>query len=89
VLQTLAPGSATTSALHSGVGVGFNIKGQVEYAVDKSLALGVAGSINNGNNYNDGIVQLYLRKTFDWFAPVAFKNDPASIAARDMPASRL
>jgi len=34
-------------------------------------------------------VQLYLRKTFDWFAPVAIKNDPESIAARDMPASRL
>lgn len=88
LLETLAPGSARTTALHS-VGIGFNVKGQVEYAVDPSWGLGLAGSINNGNNYTDGILQIYLRKTFDWFAPVTFNNDPASIAARDMPASRL
>ena len=56
---------------------------QVEYAVDKTLSFGIAGSANNSNNYDEGIVQVYLRKTFDWFAPVAFKNDPVSIASRD------
>jgi hypothetical protein len=55
----------------------------VEYAVDKTLSFGIAGSANNSNNYDEGIVQVYLHKTFDWFAPVAFKNDPVSIAARD------
>jgi hypothetical protein len=88
-LVALSPSTASTVALHSGVAFGFNLKGQLEYAVDKSFSLGVAGSFNNGNNYDEGIVQLYLRKTFDWFAPVAFKNDPESIAARDMPASHF
>jgi len=88
-LVALSPGTASTVALHSGVAFGFNFKGQLEYAVDKTFSVGVAGSLNNGNNYDEGIVQVYLRKTFDWFAPVAFKNDPESIAARDMPASHL
>jgi hypothetical protein len=87
-LQALSPSTAFLSGLHS-TGLGFNLKGQLEYAVDQQTSLGVAGSFNNGNNYNEGIVQLYLRKTFDWFGPVAIKNDPQSIAARDMPASRL
>ena len=88
-LVALSPGSATTPATHSGINFGFNLKGQVEYAVDKAFSLGAAGSFNNGNNYDEGIIQIYLRKTFDWFVPVAFKNDPESIAARDMPASHL
>jgi hypothetical protein len=89
VLVSLAPSTAQTSAIHSGVDFGFNLKGQLEYAVDKTFSVGVAGSFNNGNNYDEGVVQLYLRKTFDWFVPVAFKNDAESIAARDMPASHL
>lgn len=88
-LEALSPGTAFNSGLHGGIGVGYNLKGQVEYALDKTASLGAAASYNNGNAYNEGIVQLYLRKTFDWFAPVAFKNDPESIAARDMPASHL
>lgn len=88
VLQSQSPANAFTTGTHS-TGFGYNFKGQVEYAVDPTFSLGLAGSFNNGNAYNEGIVQLYLRKTFDWFAPVAIKNDPQSIAARDMPASRL
>ena len=88
-LVALSPSTASTTAIHSGIDFGFNLKGQLEYAVDKTFSVGVAGSFNNGNNYDEGIVQLYLRKTFDWFVPVAFKNDPESIAARDMPASHL
>ena len=68
---------------------GYNFKGQVEYAIDPTASLGLAGSLNNGNGYTEGIVQLYLRKTFDWFAPVAIRNDPEAIAARDLPGSHL
>ena len=68
---------------------GFNLKGQIEYALDRTTSIGAAGSVNNGNNYDEGIVQVYLRKTFDWFAPVAIKDDPQSIASRDLPMSRL
>jgi len=89
-LETLTGGSARTTATHSGFGFGFNFKGQVEYAVDKTFSLGLAGSVNNGNDYNEGIVQLYLRKTFDWLGgPAAARDDPQSIAARDQPMSRL
>jgi hypothetical protein len=82
-MQALSPSNAYNSGGHGGWGFGFNIKGQVEYAVDKTLSFGIAGSANNSNNYDEGIVQVYLRKTFDWFAPVADRNDPQSIAARD------
>ncbi len=82
-MQALAPNFAFNTGQHGGWGFGFNIKGQVEYAVDKTLSFGVAASANNSNSYDEGIVQVYLRKTFDWFAPVASKNDPVSIAARD------
>jgi hypothetical protein len=88
-IETLNPNLATLSGQSSGVGFGFNLKGQVEYALDSTTSLGLAGSANNSNSYNEVAAQLYLRKTFDWFAPVAIKNDPASIAARDMPMSHL
>jgi hypothetical protein len=60
----------------------------VEYAIDPTTSVGAAGSFNNGNSYQEGIVQLYLRKTFDWFAPVA-SSDPSAIAKRDVPQSHL
>jgi len=88
-LQTRSPSNAFLISLNSGIGFGYNVKGQVEYAIDPTASIGLAGNLNNSNSYTEGIVQLYLRKTFDWFAPVAIKNDPESIAARDMPASRL
>jgi hypothetical protein len=87
-LETLSPTTAFLSSTHS-TGPAINLKGQLEYAVDPTLTLGVAASFDNGNNWDEGIAKIYLRKTFDWFAPVAVKNDPASIAARDQPTSRL
>jgi cellulose synthase operon protein C len=87
-LEASAPFAATLAGVHT-TGFGFNLKGQAEYAIDPTLSVGAAGSLNNGNAYTEGIVQIYLRKTFDWFAPVATKNDPESIAARDMPMSHL
>jgi hypothetical protein len=88
-LVAAAPSLATLTSVNSGVGFGYNFKGQLEYAIDPTASLGLAGSLNNGNGYTEGIVQLYLRKTFDWFAPVAIRNDPEAIAARDLPGSHL
>ena len=88
ILETLAPQDAFLTGIHS-TGFGYNFKGQVEYALDPTTSIGAAGSLNNGNAYQEGIVQIYLRKTFDWFAPVAIKDDPEAIAARDMPMSHL
>jgi hypothetical protein len=89
VLQSLSPSTAFLSGVNGGWGFGANLKGQLEYAIDPSLSVGIAGSYNNGNDYDEYIAQIYLRKTFDWFAPLASKNDPQSIAARDQPMSRL
>ncbi|MBV9553620.1 MAG: BCSC C-terminal domain-containing protein [Alphaproteobacteria bacterium] len=69
-------------------GPAFNFKGQLEYQIDRTLAIGASASLDNSNNYVEGIGKIYLRKTFDWFAPVA-DSDPASIAARDQPRNRL
>jgi len=88
VLESRTPNNSTFGGLHS-TGFGYNFKGQVEYALDPTASVGIAGSLNNGNAYTEGIVQAYVRKTFDWFVPVAAKNDPQSIAARDLPMSRL
>ena len=77
----IVPGSTST-------GPAINVKTQVEYAIDNSAAIGLAVSFDNGNNYNEVITKLYLRKTFDWFAPVA-STDPTAIAKRDLPQSRL
>ena len=88
-MQAVAPSIARQGGLTSGIGLGFNLKGQVEYAIDKTASVGLAGSYNNGNSYDEAIVQVYLRKTFDWFAPLAAKNDAHSIVMRDQPMSRL
>jgi hypothetical protein len=77
----IVPGSSST-------GPAINVKTQIEYAIDNSATLGLAVSFDNGNNYNEVIGRLYLRKTFDWFAPVA-SSDPTAIAKRDLPQSRL
>jgi hypothetical protein len=77
----IIPGSTST-------GPAINVKGQIEYAIDNSATIGAAVSFDNGNNYNEVIAKLYLRKTFDWFAPVA-STDPVAIAKRDLPQSRL
>jgi hypothetical protein len=50
-------GGATT-------GPGVSFRGQVEYALDKDLVAGAAAGFDNGRDYNEGTVKLYLRKTF-------------------------
>jgi hypothetical protein len=82
-------GTTTSFAGGSSTGLGVALQGQIEYAIDNTTTVGAAGSFNNGNSYNEVIGKLYLRKTFDWFAPVATKNDPVSIAQRDLPQSHL
>lgn len=72
----------------SSTGPAFNIKGQLEYAIDNSLSVGVAASLDNGNNYTEGIGKVYLRKTFDWLAPITTPGDQ-SVVTRDLPQSRL
>jgi hypothetical protein len=81
--------TATTFSGSSSTGPGVALNGQIEYAIDNTLSVGAAASFNNGNDYNEVIAKLYLRKTFDWFGTVASKNDPAAIASRDLPMSRL
>jgi hypothetical protein len=77
----VTPGSTST-------GPAINVKGQIEYAIDNSATLGAAVSFDNGNNYNEVIAKLYLRKTFDWFSSSA-SSDPTAIAKRDQPQSHL
>jgi hypothetical protein len=78
----VTPGSTST-------GPAINVKGQIEYAIDNSATLGAAVSFDNGNNYNEVIAKLYLRKTFDWFSSSSASSDPTAIAKRDQPQSHL
>ena len=86
-LASAAPNAAFLGG-QSETGPAFNFKGQVEYQIDPTLALGASASLDNANNYVEGIGKVYLRKTFNLFEPMA-KDDPASIVARDQPMSRL
>jgi cellulose synthase operon protein C len=83
-----AIGSSAFIGGSTGTGLAASVKGQIEYAIDNSTAIGAAASFDNGNNYNEVIAKIYLRKTFDWFSPVA-SSDPTAIARRDQPQSRL
>jgi hypothetical protein len=78
---TTYPGSTSTSPA-------FNLKGQVEYAIDDTLSIGASASLDNGKSYTEGIGKIYLRKTFDWLAPIGTPDDQ-SIVSRDIPQSRL
>jgi cellulose synthase operon protein C len=80
-------GANATLAGTNETGPAFNIKGQIEYAIDNTLSVGASASIDNANDYVEGIGKVYLRKTFDWLAPVA--ANPQAIAGRDQPMSRL
>ncbi len=57
------PGSTTT-------GIAADLRAQVEYAISDNLSVGAAGSFDNGHSYNEGIVKVYLRKTFSDPPPV-------------------
>jgi hypothetical protein len=83
------PGAVAFAEGGTTTGPAFNVKGQIEYAIDDTATIGAAVSFDNGNNYNEVIAKLYLRKTFDLFSPVASTSDPVAIARRDQPQSRL
>jgi len=72
-----------------GTGPAFNLRGQVEYAIDNTLSIGAAAGFDNSNNYKEVIAKLYIRKTFDWLTPTANGSDPAVLARRDQPVSHL
>ncbi len=72
----------------SSTGIAFNARGQIEYAIDNTLSIGASASVDNGRNYTEEIGKIYIRKTFDWLAPINTAGDP-SVVSRDMPQSRL
>jgi cellulose synthase operon protein C len=85
----LTPGAVAFDSGSSSTGLAASLKGQIEYAIDNTTTVGFAASFDNGNDYNEVIAKLYLRKTFDWLSPVAATSDPVAIARRDQPQSRL
>jgi hypothetical protein len=87
-LQALNPTGAVIGG-SEGTGLAASLKGQLEYALDDTAAIGVSASYNNANQYNEVIAKLYLRKTFNLFSPNSAQTDPAAIARRDVPQSRL
>jgi hypothetical protein len=84
----VAAGGNANLAGSSSIGPAFSGKGQIEYAIDNTLSIGASASIDNGNSYTEGIGKLYIRKTFDWLAPINTAGDP-SVVSRDLPQSRL
>ena len=71
----VAEGSTSNSTVrypgtHS-TGLAADVRGQVEYALSKDLAIGASAQYDNGNSYNEGVFKLYFRKTFAEAAPVA------------------
>ncbi|HEX3881726.1 MAG TPA: cellulose synthase subunit BcsC-related outer membrane protein [Stellaceae bacterium] len=66
--------SSDSNVVYSGAhstGLATDLRAQVEYALDKDLAIGASAQYDNGNSYNEGIVKLYIRKTFSDPPPVA------------------
>src|SRR5581483_8218496 len=59
----IAAGSTSNSSVRYGgshsTGLGVDVRGQIEYAVSKDLAVGASAQFDNGNQYNEGIVKLY------------------------------
>jgi hypothetical protein len=84
----VAAGGNANLAGSSSIGPAFSGKGQIEYAIDNTLSIGASASIDNGKSYTEGIGKLYIRKTFDWLAPINTAGDP-SVVSRDLPQSRL
>jgi hypothetical protein len=70
----LVAGSTSNSTVRYGgghaTGLGVDVRGQVEYALSKDLAVGASAQFDNGNSYDEGIFKLYVRKTFAEAAPV-------------------
>jgi cellulose synthase operon protein C len=45
-------------------GISFNGKGQVEYQLNNGFVIGGLATIDNAQNYTEGIAKVYLRKSF-------------------------
>lgn len=82
-----ALGGTTTFSGSTSTDFAFSAKGQIEYAIDNTLSIGASASVDNGNNYTEGIGKIYVRKTFDWLTPI--QSGDASVVSRDLPQSRL
>ena len=51
------------------LGPSFNVGGQVEWALDHGFAAGAKALADNERDYTEGVLKLYLRKTFDPHSP--------------------
>jgi hypothetical protein len=65
-----------------------NLRGQVEYALQEGLVAGAAAGFDNGRNYTEGTVKLYLRQTFGGpgMTPVLPTSPSGSLPAEPVPA---
>jgi tetratricopeptide (TPR) repeat protein len=62
-------------------GFAFNLKGQFEYQLDNGFTVGGLATIDNAQNYTEGVAKLYLRKAFGAVPPTA------SLPMRTLPGS--
>ncbi len=66
-LETVEGSNSDSNVRYPGThstGLAADLRGQVEYALSKDLAIGASAQYDNGNSYNEGIFKLYFRKTF-------------------------
>jgi hypothetical protein len=70
-------GSAAHFAGQTETGPAFNLKGQIEYAIDSEFTVGASAGIDNARNYTEGIGKIYLRKTFGSGGVPAAPPNPA------------
>ena len=81
--QTLVSLVGASNAVYPGTnstGLAADLRAQVEYAIDKDMSIGASAQYDNGNSYNEGIVKLYIRKTF---------ADPAPAPAAILPGTPM
>jgi|GEM_PF-269029 len=74
--QQALEGLAGSNAYYAGgvtSGIAAGLRGQVEYALSNTFAVGASGSFDNGRSFNEGVAKVYFRKTFaDPVMPGAF-----------------
>ncbi|MBV8890237.1 MAG: BCSC C-terminal domain-containing protein [Alphaproteobacteria bacterium] len=63
----LGPGAFYSS--RSVTGPSFGLKGQIEYELNNGFSVGGLASVDNAENYTEGIAKVYLRKTFGLSSP--------------------
>lgn len=57
-------------------GLAFNAKGQLEYQLDNGFSIGGLATVDNAQNFTEGIAKLYLRKSFGAVPTAAFLPKP-------------